>query len=599
MQLSGGEIIAEYLIREKVPYVAGIPGHGCLGLVDAFCDRQDKIQVLQVRQEMAAVHLADGYYRMTGQPLAVFTSIGPGAMNTAIGVATCYVDSTAVLVLTGDTHTYMFGKGVLQEIERTHSANFPRVLEPIVKRWWRITNPKQLPFALQRAFAAMLTGRPGPVLIDLPMNVQCESVDVELPDPQFRRVTSGSLLGDTTDIEKAAELLTSAKRPVILAGGGVNLSGAWEGLIKIAERLDAAVITTFQGKGCFPEDHPLSALLGGSKGTNCGNVMARTADVLLAVGCRFADETTSSYRHNVTYAIPPTKVIHVDIDPAEIGKNYPVELGIVGDAKSVLQQLLDALSDRNIPRKDEYRAEIAQQRKEWSLFLARFRESDKVPVTMSRVLKETREFLDRDAVVVSSSGNAQAQILQEFLFYQPRTNLTTGGFSTMGWSLPAAIGAKLAKPDKQVIAVVGDGDFMMTMQELATAVQYNIPVVVLLVNNSSWISIRDLQIGVYGPERNFSCDFIKENGSLYSPDFVRIAEGFGCHIQKIERADEVKPALRMAFKANRPAVIEAIVNREFPYSGGLAVGWWDVPVPTYLEEKRKNYEEQQAEEVLY
>ena len=606
MKLTGGEIVAEYLIKEKVPYVIGIPGHGCLGLVDAFKGREDKIKVLQVKQEMCAVHMADAYYRLTGKPLAVFTSIGPGAINTAIGVGTAYVDSTSVLVLTGDTHTHMSGRGVLQEIERIHSSNFPKVLEPIVKRYWQVTNVKQLPFILRCAFNQMLGGRRGPVLIDLPMDVQSDSAQVELPEPEKHRY-GGRITGDFQDIEKAANLISQAERPVILAGGGINSSCAFEELKQIAEYTGAAVITTMMGKGSFPENHPLYAWHAGSKGTTCGNKLASSADVILAVGCRFADETASSYRHGISFSIPPTKLIHIDIDPGEIGKNYPVEVGIAGDAKAVLKEMVDRLKIKDEESKagncngkagnrEQYYKEIQKLKDDWFKSLEEFRNPEKVPVTISCLLKEVRAYLDDDAIVVTSSGNTQAQVLQEFPFYEPKTCLTTGGFSTMGFTLPASLGAKLACPDRQVVGILGDGDFMMTMQELSTAVQYNLPVVIILANNTGWISIRDLQMAAFGEDRAVATDFAKDNRELYTPDFKEIAEGFGCYSERIEKADEVQPALKRAFESNKPAVIEVIVNREYPFSGSPAVGGWDVPVPTYLKDRRQKYEREKKGE---
>ncbi|MGQ9610617.1 MAG: thiamine pyrophosphate-binding protein [bacterium] len=597
MQLTGGEIIAEYLIKEKVPYVVGIPGHGILGIVDAFKDREDKIKILQVKHEQSAVHLADGYYRVSGQPLAVFTSIGPGAINTAIGVATAYVDSTPVLVITGDTHTHMFGKGVLQEIERQHNSNFPRILEPIVKRYWQATDVSQLPHIMQRAFGYMMTGRRGPVLIDMPMDVQCDSADVSIPEPDERK-PMGRQFADPQSIEKAAELLSKSKRPVILAGGGVLASGACDELRELAELLGSAVITTMMGKSAFPENHPLYGWHTGSKGTRCGNKLTLSADVLLAVGCRFADETTSSYKHGVSFSIPPTELIHIDIDESEIGKNYPCKVGIVADAKIALSQLIDCVKDMPKIDRSDYAKEIKKLTQEWFDEMKEFREYKKTPMTISRMLKELREFLSDDAIVVSSSGNTQAQILQEFPFYYPGTCLTTGGFSTMGFTVPASIGAKLAFPNRQVIGVLGDGDFLMTIQELATAVQYDIPIVILVANNMGWISIKDLQTAVYGKERTIATDFVKNNGEIYTPDFQAIADAFGCYGQKIENGDDVKPALDKAFSSGKPSVIEAIVERNFPYSGGKVAGWWDVPVPTYLKEKRAIYEKERAEEKL-
>jgi len=600
MMLTGGQIIARYLQAEGVPYVIGIPGHGILGLVDAFREEQFGAELLQPRTETAGVYLADGYYRMTGKPLAVFTSIGPGAINTAIGVATCYVDSTAVLVLTGDTHTHMMGKGVLQEIERSHDSDFSRLTAPITKRYWRATQVDQLPSILHRAFNEMLSGRPGPVVISLPMNVQCDAAEVELGQPQ--RYRSSVVPGpDAHAVGNAAKLLASASRPVILAGGGVNLSRAFDELRDVAEFLGAAVVTTLQGKGCFPGDHTLAGWLTGSKGTSCGLELVSRADAILAVGCRFADETTCSYRRGFGFNVPPTKLIQIDIDPQEIGKNYPVEVGIVSDAKAALAGLLAALQADHVRcnlAESDYVKEITRLREDWLEKVVAWTDDRRRPMMISSLLRELRSFLDRDAIVASSSGNTQAQILQEFPFYEPLTNLTTGGFSTMGWAVPAAMGAKLALPHRQVVAVVGDGDFSMTMGELATACQYNIPVVIVIANNCGWISIKDLQQSAFGEDRAYHTDFIGSTGELYSPDFARLAKSFGAYGKRIEQTCQVSPALREAFESGTPAVIEAVCCREYPHSGSPAVGWWDVPVPTYLTDRRKDYEQARAEEVL-
>jgi acetolactate synthase-1/2/3 large subunit len=581
MKLTGGEIIAEYLIKEGIPYLVGIPGHGCLGLVDAFKGKEEKIKVLQVRHEQSAVHLADGYYRFSGKPLAVFTSIGPGAVNTAVGVATCFVDSTPVLVISGETHTYMFGRGVLQEIERTHDANFPRMLEPVVKRWWQATRAEQLPEIMEKAFNQMLTGRRGPVFISLPMDVQSESADVEIG--KGKRRAESRTPGAPDEIDRVVNLLLKAKRPVILAGGGVITSGASTELKELAEFVQAAVLTTMMGKSSFPEDQQLYGWHTGGKGTSCGNKISNSADVLVAVGCRFADLTTSSYRKGVSFSIPPTKLVHIDIDPGEIGKNYPVEVGIVGDVKAVMQQILDKLKEANKPlKRDTYVEEIRSLKEEWFQSMSELRESDRVPVTISRFLKELREFLPRDGVVLTSAGHSQAQILQEFPFYSPRTLITTGGFSTMGFTVPAALGVKLAAPERPVIGVLGDGDFLMTVQELATAVQNNIPVVFAILNNMGWLSIRDLQFDVFGKGRGIGTEFFSKDGDLYSPDFTAMAHAFGAYGERIQKGEEVKPALERAFASGRPAVIEVLVNREHPYSGGKVAGWWDVPIPSYL-----------------
>lgn len=596
MQLTGGEIVIESLVRHRVPYLVGIPGHGCLGLVDALSNTE-RIKLLQVRHEQSAVHLADGYYRLTGTPLAVLTSIGPGAMNTVIGVASCYVDSIPVLVLTGNAHTHMAGRGVLQEIERRQDADSLSVFAPISKRTWRPTRTDRLASILRRAFIEMLGGRRGPVVVDLPMDVQCDSAEVQ-PEEWGDVQPAGRLMPDPTLIEQAGRLLLDAQRPVLVVGGGVIAAHAWDELRALAEFLGAPVVTTMMGKGAFPEDHPLSGLHGGSKGTTCGSALTSRADVLLAVGMRFADESTSSYRQGITYAIPPTRLIHVDLDPAEIGKNYPAEVGIVADAQAVLAALLEWLKAHSAPRdytKGAYFAEIQHLREAWLANVRELATSDHTPVTISRLVAELRAFLRRDAIVLTSSGNTQAQWFQEVLAYEPQTNLTTGGFSTMGWTVPAALGAKLAAPDRQVVGLLGDGDFLMTVQELATAVQYDLPVVYVVANNAGWIAIRDLQAAVYGPERAVGAEFLKDDRPV-SPDLAAIARGFGCYAERISAPDEVRPALERAFASGQPAVIEVLVERNYPLSGSPAVGWWDVPVPTYLSDLRACYEQERAEE---
>jgi acetolactate synthase-1/2/3 large subunit len=600
MRLTGGEIVAEYLIAQGVPYVLGIPGHGCLGLADAFVGRERKIKVLQMMQEMSGVHIADGYYRASKKPLAVFTSIGPGAINTAIGAGTAFVDSTPVLIITGSPHVHMRGKGLLQEVERARDDDFERVLQPVVKRSMRVDRVEQLPSIMKRAFNVMMTGRRGPVNIVLPMDVASDSVNVTLPKPEGA-VPTGRSKGDSEAIAKAVGVFAKAKRPVILVGGGVGASRAEGVLRKVAELKGAAVVTTMAGKGSFPEDHPLFAWHTGSKGTSVGLHMTSTADVILAVGCRFADETACSYRPGVAFSIPPTKLLQIDIDPYEIGKNYPVEVGIQGDAAAVLQEFMEGLEEVAATRDLEsegYQAEIARENAKWARHVEKLMSADTKLPTISQTLREVRRSIARDAYFVTSSGNSQAQMLQEFPFYVPGTCITTGGFSTMGWALPAAIGVKLAQPERQVVGMVGDGDFMMTMQEMATAVMADTPVVLVVVNNQGWLAIKDLQMDAFGKRRGIATDFVKPDGSLYSVDVSASAAAFGWHAQKTSSRKGIGPAVKKALASGRPSVVEVMVHRDFPLSGSPAMGWWDVPVPTYLKERRARYEKARNEEKL-
>jgi acetolactate synthase-1/2/3 large subunit len=590
VSLTGGQIVYEYLRKEKVPYIVGIPGHGILPFVDAFVGKDD-IKPIMVKHEQAAAHVADGYYRASGRPLAVFTSVGPGACNTVTGVATAYVDSSAMVVFTGSVQTYMFGRGILQEIERTHWSDFWEVIQPVVKRSWQVTRVDQLPRVLTQAFKLATSGRPGPVHIDLPVDIQAEAADVEIPEPNTHR-PGGRQRGDAAQIAKAAGLLLSASRPAIIAGGGAIISNASEELQEIAEFLGAPVTTTFRGisKGVFPEDHPLYGFYPGH-GTSIGNAITTKADVILVVGSRLRDETTASFSLGETFNIPPTKIIHVDIDANEIGKNIETEIGIVGDAKSVLKDLLEAFNSMRAKKRNytqsDYFKEIQGLRKVWEEEVEEQRNSD--PMSIARVLAEARSFLGRDSIVVSSAGLPQEIVHQQFPMYLPRTYISSGGYSTMGFGIPAAIGAKLASPDRQVMAIEGDGSFLMTGEEMTTAYQHGLPIVVLLLNNYGWISIRDHQIRQHGEKRTIATEFIDKRGDLYSPDFVKLAEAYRCYGEKVERPEDIKPALKRAFDSGKPAIVEARVSRKFPVSGAKGYTTWDLaPIPSHLRQRAHN-----------
>lgn len=469
---TGAEIIAEYLVRRGVTHAAGIPGHGVWTLTDALLDRPE-IRTVQVMHEQSAVHLADGYYRASGLPMLAFTSIGPGATNTVIGMATAYVDSTAVALFTGSTHTYMRGHGVLQELERRHHADNPRIFEPIVKEWWQPSRVEDLPFVLHRAWNAMTTGRPGPVLMDVPMDVQAASAEVRIPVPDAREAR-GRPRPDAAEVERAAALLAGAKRPVIVAGGGVIGAEATAELRTLAERLGAPVVTTWNGKGAIDETHPLAGQTIGDTGSTIGNALGASADVILSVGCRFVDWSASSWRAGVTFAIPPTKLIQLEIDAREIGKNYPVAVPLLGDARAGLADLLEALGP-GVPR-TAYGEEIATLRAAWDAQVEVKSGSDAAPMTMARAVREVQAATRPDAIVVTGAGLPQGMVKQRWVTREPRTHITSGGFSTMGFTLPAAIGAQVARPDAQVLALCGDGDFLQSMQELAAAAMAGTPV---------------------------------------------------------------------------------------------------------------------------
>ena len=581
MEMTGGEIVAEYLISEGIPYVCGIPGHGDMAAFDAFKDRSDRISVIAPRHEQAAVHMADAYYRASGRPLATVTSIGPGSVNLATGLSTAYVDSVPVISFTGGPQTYMLGRGVLQEIERSTDNAFPQLLRPVVKRGWDVQHTGLLTDVLPRAFNVALTGRPGPVHVELPMDVQAEAVEATLPNPSERR-SEGRQRPDADAIDEAANLLLAARRPVILAGGGCLSAGAAKELRAVAERLGAAVVVTMMGKGAFPEDHPLSAEHTGSNGTICGNHMTREADVILAVGTRFAEQTCSSYVPGQSFSIPPTRIAHLDIDPHEIGKNYPTEVGAVCDARSGLGDLLDALDDRGGGAVDHesYRAEIAEWKRRWhDALVDRWSEN----LSMSRVLHEIRDSAPREAIAIASAGHPQIQAFQEFLSYEPRTWLSPGGYSTMGYTLPAAIGAKLAQPDRPVIGFAGDGDLQQTIQELALASELGVGIVIACLNNTGWLSIRDFQRGMFGEDRAFSVEFRARRGDRLMPvDFVSIAKGFNCEAERVTESAGIDAAMGRAMSSGGPYLIEFDLSREPLDTEGINAGHWDLPKPSYL-----------------
>jgi acetolactate synthase I/II/III large subunit len=582
-RLTGAQIIAEYLVRQGVTHAAGIPGHGAWTLTDALLDCPG-IRTVQVMHEQSAVHLADGFYRASGRPMLAFTSIGPGATNTVIGMATAYVDSTAVALFTGSPHTYMRGHGLLQELERRHAADNPRIFEPVVKEWWQPSRVDDLPFVLHRAWNAMTTGRPGPILMDVPMDIQAASAEVTLPDPAEREAR-GRPRPDAANVERAARLLSEAKRPVIVAGGGAITADASDALRALGERLGAPVVTTWNGKSAIDETHPLAGQTIGDTGSTIGNALSASADVVLSVGCRFVDWSASSWRAGVTFAIPPTKLIQLDIDEREIGKNYPVAVALVGDARAGLEDLLAALGAGE--EATAYGDEIGALRRKWEEQVEVTSGSDARPVTMARAVREVQAATREDAIVVTGAGLPQGMVKQRWVTRHPRTHLTSGGFSTMGFTLPAAIGAQLAKPDAQVLAICGDGDFLQTMQELQAAVLAGTPVCTVVLDNSGWISIKGGQQAHFG--RTAVTDFVR-NGRPWSPDFAAIGRAFAIHAESAEAPNEVRPAVERALASGGPSLVHVRVERDLAVAGPDKTGWWDVPVP----EGRPVYAEQLA-----
>jgi acetolactate synthase I/II/III large subunit len=593
MKLSVGHVIGKALKAYGVPYITGLPGHGNWNLLDAFNDKGSDVPVVQVMHEQAAVHIADAHYRVTGQPIAACTSIGPGAANTVMGLANAYCDSTALLLLTGSASTHMRGHGVMQEMDRENVPDFLQVTRAVTKRNFDLFRPDHAPFVMHRAFNAMLTGRPGPVHVEIPLDVQSAMTEIDVAD-LAQRLPVGKPRADSQAIAAAAALLLKAERPCIAVGGGAITSNASAELKKFVERLGVPVVFTWNGKGALPEDHPMNAGTVGWPGSLTGNGLASKADVILTLGCRFTDWSASSWRKGVSFSIPGSKLVQVDIDAREIGKNYPAEVGIVGDVRLVLEDLNAAISDVQakaaLGRREAYHAELRAGWAEWDAIQAPRRNHDRIPTTMLRALKELRKVLPRHGIVTVGSGHPQSSTKQDFPVYEPRTHITPGSYSPMGFALPAAIGAKLAKRDTPVVCIIGDGDFMMCVQELATCVAYDIPVVFLVLNNAGYISIRDGQNALMG--RHIISEFTDQRtGNPYSVDFPALAKSFGFEIAtRIGRVDDIGPTIQRALDSNAPALIEVPITRDVSIAASNVVGWWDFPpVPTAPQGVKDDY----------
>ena len=582
-KLSGSEFVAEYLIKEGLPYIFGLPGHGVLAFMDAFRKRTHKIKTVTFRHEQACTFAADAYCRVSGKPMAVFTTVGPGAVNALTGIFTAFVDSIPMVLFTADCPIYMNEKGAMQEIERNHWADVPEIIRPLVKRTWNITDARQLGDVLPRAFRVATSGRPGPVHINMPMDVQAQMIDLDVPDPRKYRAST-RVPGNLQGVQKAAQALLKAKRPLMLCGGGVILSDADQQVTALAEVLGIPVVSTFNGKGCISEDHPLWSHNIGFMGSTVGNHLIKNADIILAVGCRFAEWTCSSYKPGITFNVPPTKIIHIDIDPREIAKNYPVEVGIIGDCKTVLGQLMEVIGTQQIDyTKTAYFKEQQKEKAKWQKTICKWQQPKPGMLTLPGMLQEIRECLDRDAIVLSDAGHTQDNVWRAFPVYQSRCHISSGGSSTMGFSIPGAIGCQLAAPGRQVVGIIGDGSFLMTCQELSTAVHYDLPIVYIVANNDGWVCIKDLQENWYGKKGIFSTLFTNDAGKSSNPDYRKLGEAFGVYAQRVNRRADVKPALKRAFKSGKTSLIEVFVESNLPYSGLPLTGWADYPTPDYIK----------------
>jgi acetolactate synthase-1/2/3 large subunit len=568
--MTGAVYIAQCLRQEGVTKVFGQCGHTNYALIDA-CQREG-IEYVSFRHEQMAAHAADAYYRVSHKLAVVNVHLSPGMTNALTGVISAAGDCTPMLVICGNTPTYHHAREPHQGIRFHSDASQGDIYRPFSKRVWRVDDVKWLSDIMPRALNVAQTGCPGVVLLDVPMDVFSADIAADA-FTVARRPARNAGAGSEASVAQAAALLDGATKPVIFAGNGVHISEASLELKKLAELIQAPVATTLIGKGAFPEDHPLSLGVTGIWGTRAANQTTREADVILAVGTRFGEADCSSWLPDHTFAIPPTRLIQIDIEPQEIGKIYPVDCGIVGDAKETLRALSAQLSKtRGAPRNgDERKRETLRRKQSWAEELKASQTDAGKPIHPARLLAEISKAAPADAIYVTDVGWNKNGAGQQLKCTLPRTFITAGGLATMGFSPAAAIGAKLAAPDRQVICLVGDGGFLSVVGALTTAVELNIPVLWILFNNYCFSTIRT--VGTTYFQNTYGTEFTTPDGAPYNPDFTLLAEAFGIEGATVTEPGDIAPALEIALKSNKPYLLEVKTRGDVPMP---RTGYWDI-----------------------
>ncbi len=578
--LDGGQVIVDYLIRQRVPYVFGLCGHGNIQFIDALYERSSDIKTISVHHETVAGFMADVFYRVSGQPTATFTSCGPGSVNLPIALANAYLDSVPFLAVTGNIPTSQFNRGAFQELYRHYQADFPSTVRSMCKRVFQPTRGDMVPLAVRQAWKTMVTGRPGPVVLDVPFDVFKEAAAEETPDPREWSANISCRCGaDPDGVVKAVDMLLGAERPVILVGQGVKYGGAAADLLALAERLRIPGAMSASGQGAIASDHPLALGLVARNGVYHANHAARQADVLLALGVRFDDRTSSSWLPGYSFTIPPTRLIHVDIDPDEIGRNYPVALGLMADVRTFLRQVLSELDRRKgvadaAAKRAPWLKAIDGWRKEWDAFIAPGFKDEASPINPQRAAHEIDKALPQDAILVSDIGIHHNWLIQFCKPRRPDSLIGSMGFGPMGFGVAGVLGAKLAAPDRPCVSVCGDGAFFMHASVLGTAVEYNIPAVWVVWNNYAFASIRGLQRGYLGG-RELATDFKHpDTGLPYNPDFAAMARSAGIVGVSVDRPGDLADAVRAGIASGKPCLIDANIGAD-KNPGGAGV--WELP----------------------
>jgi acetolactate synthase-1/2/3 large subunit len=575
-RMKGGELIVEFLIKEKIPYVFGICGHGNVGILDALYDAKDRIKLVSPRHEQVAGHMADAYFRVKHQPVATLTSCGPGSSNLVMALAVAQTDSSAFLAITANVPTSQFNRSPFQELNLHNQADFPNVLRPVVKRSFQPSRVSMLPLALRQAVTTMTSGRPGPVNVDVPYNLFQESDEVALEPPWagFNTRRSGA---SPEDVRTATDMLLTAARPVLFIGHGVTLSEAGAELTALAHQIGVPVVSSPNGMGCIGMADPLSLGFIGRNGTYPANQAGRHADLVMAIGARFDDRSASSWLPGYSWNIPPAKLIHVDVDHAEIGRNYPPALGILADARTFLRQLLSELTARGVQRNARLAAwhgQIEEWRTQWEDYIRPNFAIHSSPLRPERVVADCRAVLPDDAIISLDSGVHHNWFMQFWQARRPQTMLNTWGFSGMGFGPSGILGAKLAAPDRPCVSICGDGGFSMVPHVLCTAVEFNIAAVWVVWNNFAWGAIRDIQYGLFNGREIGTAFYQGVEQKPYSPDFAALARACGVEGVTVTRSEDFAGALEHAIRLNKPVLIDVHVDANVRPP---TIGTWALP----------------------
>lgn len=540
-RMRGAEALMRSLEKEGVDFVFGLPGGANLPIYDALVDA--KIRHILVRHEQSAAHMADGYARIKRRAGVCFATSGPGATNLITGLATAYADSSPMVAVTGQVPLEMIGKDAFQETDIIGIAN------PCTKYTFQPRKAVDIPEAVKKGFYIAESGRPGPILIDIPKDVQQDTQDIEFPDLIKVRGYNPAVESDLSTIGKAAELLMTAQRPIIMSGGGVNLAGAFSELRVLAELLLAPVVTTFKGKGSFPENHPLAMGPIGMHGHAEANKIILEADCILAIGARFSDRSVGRFDEFGK----GMNIIHMDIDPAEIGKNKSVDVAIVGDVKSSVKTMIKILNKKIVKRREEN--SWLKRRKELIEYYAESIKDYPRDLTARKVLKKLRQVLPNNSIVTTEVGQCQMWTSLHFDVISPGTFFSSTGLGTMGFGFPAAIGAKAARQNVPVVDIAGDGSFNMSENSLAVSVLENLPVIVILLNNYMLGMVAQWQRTFYN--RRY------EGVHLHNcPDYAKIADAYGAQGIKVQSLSELDNAVKSALKSNVATVIDIPIDPE-------------------------------------